>query len=85
MESGWFYPGGELCIGKVKRVKFAHHVSGKKETRDLNVHPLITRLVLGGMATYHELRTIYSLEDLYYLNEMLNLKEEAQYLADKGK
>jgi hypothetical protein len=37
------------------------------------------------MATLHEMQTIYSLADLYYLDEVLNLKEEAEYLASKKK
>lgn len=32
------------------------------------------------MATLIEIQTVYSLYDLYYLNEILNLKEEAEYL-----
>ena len=37
------------------------------------------------MATLHELQTIYSLPDAYYLSEVLDLKEEEIYLQNKGK
>jgi len=32
----------------------------------------------------HELQTIYSLQDAYYLSEVLDLKEEQIYLQNKG-
>lgn len=35
------------------------------------------------MATLHELQTIYSLKDAYYLSEVLDLKEEQIYLQNK--
>jgi len=35
------------------------------------------------MATLNELQTIYSLSDMYYLDEMLSLKEEAEYIANR--
>jgi len=37
------------------------------------------------MATLFEMQTVYSLQDLYYLDEVLNLKEEAQYLREKAR
>jgi hypothetical protein len=40
---------------------------------------------VGKMATRYEMQTIYSLTDLYYLDEVLNLKEEAEYLNSKKK
>lgn len=43
----------------------------------------VARLILGRMATLHELKTIYSFKDMMYLDEVLNLKEEAEYLAHK--
>ena len=36
------------------------------------------------MATLHELKTVYSLQDAYYLSEVLDLKEEQIYLQNKG-
>lgn len=42
------------------------------------------RLILGGMATLDELQTIYDLHDMYYLNEILNLKEEAEFLGSQN-
>ncbi len=35
------------------------------------------------MATLNELETIYSLQDAYYLSEVLDLAEESKYLAYK--
>ncbi len=35
------------------------------------------------MATLYELQTVYSLPDAFYLDEVLNLKEEAEYIARK--
>jgi len=32
----------------------------------------------------HELQTIYSLQDAYYLSEVLDLKEKQIYLQNKG-
>ena len=84
MEGCWFYPGGEFRHGKVKRIKFAHHGVGQPETRDLNVDPLVARLILGNMATLHEMNTVYSLPDMIYLSEVLDLKEEAEYLRNKN-
>jgi len=40
-------------------------------------------LIAGKMATLHELQTIYSLPDMYYLDEVLDLEEEAEYLRNK--
>jgi len=37
------------------------------------------------MATLHELKTVYSLSDAYYLSEVLDIKEEQIYLQNKGK
>jgi hypothetical protein len=36
------------------------------------------------MATLNELKTVYSLSDAFYLDEVLSLKEEAEYLAREG-
>ena len=36
------------------------------------------------MATLNELKTIYSLSDAYYLNEVLDIKEEQIYLQNKA-
>jgi len=36
------------------------------------------------MATLNELKTIYTLQDAFYLSEVLDLKEEQTYLRDKG-
>lgn len=79
-----FYFKGELRNGKVVRVDFAHHKAGKRtEARKLNVHPLVARLILGKMATLHEMNTVYSLQDMLYLSEVLDLQEEATYLRNK--
>ena len=43
--------------------------------------PLIGSLVTGGMATLHELQTVYSLRDAYELNEILTLKNYHGWLA----
>jgi len=37
------------------------------------------------MATLHELKTVYSLSDAYYLNEVLDIEEEKIYLQNKRK
>jgi len=84
VESCWFYSGGKFRNGKVKRIRFAHHGSGTREARELNVDPLTTRLVLGNMAKLIELQTIYSYPDMLELSEMLDLKEEAEYLRNKN-
>ncbi|RLB89588.1 MAG: hypothetical protein DRH26_11245, partial [Deltaproteobacteria bacterium] len=57
---------------------------GESDTRKLNVDPFISRLVNGKVATLHELKTVYSLEDAYYLSEILDLKEEQIYLQNKA-
>jgi hypothetical protein len=41
---------------------------------------LIVKLINGKMATLHELQTIYSLQDAMYLLEVLDIKEEREYL-----
>jgi len=41
------------------------------------------RLINGKMATLHELQTIYSLQDAYYLSEVLDIEEERIYLQNK--
>lgn len=84
MESCWLHFGGKFFNGKVKRIKFAHHGTGRKEDRELNVEPLVARLILGNMATLHEMDTIYSLQDMFYLSEVLDLKEESDYLRNKA-
>jgi hypothetical protein len=85
VESCIFYIRGKSKPGKVHRVKFAHHNKVKRDYRLLNVNPIIARLILGKMATLHELQTIYSFADMMYLDEVLSLKEEQQYLAQKDK
>jgi len=47
------------------------------------VSPFIARLINGDMATLYELKTKYSLADAYYLDEVLDLKEEQIYLSRK--
>ena len=49
----------------------------------MNVDPVIARLINGDMAKLHELQTIYSLADAYYLSEVLDIKEEQIYLRNK--
>lgn len=61
---------------------FAHHKRGARGThRDLNVHPFVARLIASKMATLIELQTVYSYADMLYMDEVLNLNEEAEYLA----
>jgi hypothetical protein len=36
------------------------------------------------MATLHELQTVYSLVDAYYLSEVLDIREEKIYLENKS-
>ena len=50
----------------------------------MNVDPMIARLIAGGMATLNELKTVYSLSDALYLDEVLSLKEERIFLDNKG-
>ena len=45
---------------------------------------MVARLINGKMATLHELQTIYSLDDALYLSEVLDLKEEVEYLHNQG-
>lgn len=51
----------------------------------MNVDPFVARLINGKMATLHELKTVYSLNDAYYLSEVLDISEESEYLASKKK
>lgn len=67
------------------RVNFAHHKKGRVDPRKLNVDPFVARLVNGGLASLNELQTIYSLQDAYYLSEVLDIKEEQTYLLNKAK
>lgn len=87
MESCCFHIGGKFCRGKAYRVKFAHHGTGtvERDQRNLNVHQLAARLINGKMATLHELQTVYSFKDMLYLDEVLNLQEEHNYLQNKKK
>lgn len=39
---------------------------------------LITRLIDRGKATLHELRTVYTLDDVVYLNEVLDFGDEVR-------
>lgn len=65
------------------RVWFAHHRKGKSDSRKLNIDPFIARLINGNMATLYELKTVYSLLDAYYLDEVLDIKEEQEYFQYK--
>jgi len=85
VESSWLHTQGEFHYGGVVKVNFAHHGKGKIDPRKLNVDPFVARLINGKMATLHELKTIYSLQDAYYLNEVLDLNEEQIYLNNKRK
>lgn len=69
-----------VSIGLIE-VRFSHHRKGKSDDKKYNVHPLVSRLVLGKMATYNELQTIYCLKDMVMMDEILNIKEEAEYIA----
>ncbi|GAH63045.1 unnamed protein product [marine sediment metagenome] len=42
----------------------------------------MARLINGGLATLHELKTVYTLQDAYYLSEVLDIKEEQIYKAN---
>lgn len=48
-----------------------------------NIPPLTGRLVSAGIATLHELRTVYSLEDAYLLDEVLTVRNYHTWLANK--
>lgn len=80
MEGCSIHPGGKFLTGGVIRVKFAHHRKGIPDSRKLNVDPFIVRLVNGGMASLNQLQTVYSLQDAFYLSEILDIKEEQIYL-----
>ena len=41
----------------------------------------VYRPVLAGLCSLHELRTVYTLDDLYDFHELLDLKQEAEFLA----
>lgn len=41
------------------------------------------RLVLSGLASLHELKTVYTLEDAYNLDEALYLKNYHEWLVQK--
>ena len=90
MASCRVYNRGQLWPGGAVAVEFEHHfapsniplhVKKRLESRVLNVHPFVARLIIGNMATLNELQTIYSLDDMRIMNEILNLKEESEYLA----
>ena len=84
MAGGWIYSGGKFQPGGIHKVKFAHHGAGSHNSRKLNVDLFVVRLIHGKMATLHELQTVYSLPDAYYLSEVLDLKEEQKYLENKN-
>nr|DAQ77297.1 MAG TPA: hypothetical protein [Caudoviricetes sp.] len=41
------------------------------------------RLIVAGFATLHELKTVYTLEDAYALDEALYLKNYHEWLVNK--
>ena len=47
----------------------------------VNVDPLIGRLVASGLASLHELQTVYDLEDAMQLDEVLTLRNYHSWLA----
>lgn len=49
----------------------------------MNVDLLIAKLINNEMATLHQLKTVYSLKDARYLNEVLDLRLERIYLENK--
>lgn len=83
MECGSIYSRGKSRNGGVKRVNFAHYRTSYKgrTAEELNVHPLISYLVNGKMATLYELQTIYNFADLFILKEILDIQLEAEYIA----
>ena len=86
MEGSGLYTGDKFHHGGIVRVKFAHHRQGKPgPRRELNVDMLVARLIIGKMESLAELSAVYSLQDAYYLDEVLDLKEEAEYLQAKAK
>ena len=83
MESSGVHFGGQFFHGKLIRIKFAHHIKGEPDPRQFNVDLFIARLINNRMATLHELQTVYTLQDAYYLSEVLDIKEEQIYLQNK--
>jgi hypothetical protein len=81
------YNWGKFWFGGAVRVDFAHHRRStghhSEVQRRLNIHPLAARLIIGQMATLIQLQTVYSLPDMRYMDEVLNLREEAEYLNAK--
>jgi hypothetical protein len=45
---------------------------------------MCARLIQSGMATLNELRTVYSLEDAYHLNEVLSVKLYNEWVSYKN-
>lgn len=65
-------------------VKFSHYGKGDRlDQKDYNVDLLIAKLIIGEMATLHQLQTVYSLQDALYLNEILDIKNEQIFLANE--
>lgn len=48
-----------------------------------NLPPMCGRLIVAGFATLHELKTVYTLEDAYALDEALYLKNYHEWLVNK--
>lgn len=49
----------------------------------MNIPPLMASLIGGGLASLHELQTVYSLEDAFMLAEVLRLKNYHSWLSTK--
>jgi hypothetical protein len=58
-------------------------VSEPLDHREYNVDLLVAKLIIGKMATLHQLKTVYNLQDALYLNEVLDIKIEQIYLANR--
>ncbi len=43
------------------------------------------RLIASGMATLQELRTVYTLEDAFLMDEALSVRQYNEWCAAKGK
>ena len=61
------------------------HQEGTEKQKTLNIDMRIYRPVLAGLCSLNELRTVYTLDDLYDFHELLDLKQEAEYLASTKK
>ena len=77
--------GGESWNGKVSGVRFEHYrKSVKSDLRKYINNNLTIKIVNEGLATLHELQTVYSLEDAYLLAELADIKIEQKYLEIKA-